>query len=157
MKNFEAQRLAQAGRDDHQTLGIELGITIRLWRARMDESLAPLGLTQAKWVPLRYLAHAGGSLPQKKLADQVGIEGPSLVRILDELERLGLIERQTNDSDRRAKTIRLTDQARPLIGEIEQRAEDLRQAILDGISDKDMAVFRKVLARISHNLEGLAS
>lgn len=157
MKNTETQLLAERSRDDRQTLGIELGITVRRWRARMDESLAPLGLSQAKWVPLRYLAHAGGSLPQRKLADQVGIEGPSLVRILDELERLGFIERQTNNSDRRAKTIRLTDQARPLITELEQKAEDLRRAILDGISDKDISVFCEVLARISHNLEGLES
>lgn len=157
MTNTETPLPSAKNQDDRQTLGIELGIAIRLWRARMDACLAPLGLTQAKWVPLRYLAHAGGSLPQRKLVDQVGIEGPSLVRILDELERLGLIERQANDSDRRAKTIRLTARAKPLVGEIERLAEPMRNAIFDGISDRDMAVFRKVLARISRNLGGLAS
>ena len=144
-------------KDDRSNIGVELGITIRRWRARMDERLAPMGLTQAKWVPLRYLLHAGGSLPQGKLADQVGIEGPSLVRILDELERLGLIERKSCSSDRRTKTVCLTERVKPLIDEMARKADQLRNEIFDGISDKDVAVFRKVLARISHNLGDLAS
>jgi MarR family transcriptional regulator for hemolysin len=155
MKKMMRQGSASISQDFRQTIGIELGITIRLWRARMDECLAPLGLTQAKWVPLRYLAHAGGCLPQKKLVEQVGIEGPSLVRILDELEHLGLIERQMNDADRRARTIKLTAQAKPLVKQIEHRAETLRNKILEGISEKDLNVFHKVLTQISDNLLGL--
>jgi MarR family transcriptional regulator for hemolysin len=139
--------------DDFHNIGIEIGITIRQWRARMDERLAPLGLTQAKWVPLRYLSHAGGSLPQRKLLDRVGIEGPSLVRILDELERLGLIERQSCSSDRRTNIICLTERVKPMIDEIEKRSSQLRNEIFNGISGPDIAVFRKVLTRISHNLE----
>lgn len=138
--------------DDYHNIGLEIGITIRRWRARMDERLAPLGLTQAKWVPLRYLSHAGGSLPQRKLLERVGIEGPSLVRILDELERLGLIERQNCSSDRRTKTICLTERVKPMIDEIEKRSAQLRNEIFDGITDQDVTVFRKVLAQISHNL-----
>ncbi len=139
--------------DDYHNIGLEIGITIRRWRARMDERLAPLGLTQAKWVPLRYLSNAGGSLPQRKLLERVGIEGPSLVRILDELERLGLIERQNCSFDRRTKTICLTECVKPMIEEIEKRSAQLRNEIFDGITDQDVAVFRKVLAQISHNLE----
>ena len=146
-----------SSQDDYHNIGIEIGITIRQWRARMDERLAPLGLTQAKWVPLRYLSHAGGSLPQRKLLDRIGIEGPSLVRILDELERLGLIERKNCSSDRRTKIIYLTERVKPMIDEIEKRASQLRHEIFDGILDQDIDVFRKVLARISHNLEKEAS
>jgi MarR family transcriptional regulator for hemolysin len=142
--------------DDYSNIGLNLAITARQWRARVDERLTSLGLTQAKWVPLRYLSRAGGSLPQRKLVELTGIEGPSLVRILDELERLGLIERRDGDADRRTKTVHLTDKAEPIIGEIGSRADRLRTEILDGISDKDITVFRKVLARISHNLRDLA-
>jgi MarR family transcriptional regulator for hemolysin len=142
--------------DDYSNIGLNLAITARQWRARVDERLTSLGLTQAKWVPLRYLSRAGGSLPQRKLVELTGIEGPSLVRILDELERLGLIERRDGDADRRTKTVHLTDKAEPIIGEIGRRADRLRTEILDGILDKDIAVFRKVLARISHNLRDLA-
>jgi MarR family transcriptional regulator for hemolysin len=138
-------------------IGFEMGITLRLWRARIDERLAPLGLTQAKWLPLRYLARAGGSLPQRTLVDQLGLEGPSLVRILDELERLGMVERHTCDFDRRAKTVCLTEQVKPLIADISQRADSLRDQILQGIPDQELAAFQHTLARIAHNLGKMAS
>jgi MarR family transcriptional regulator for hemolysin len=142
---------------DRSNLGSQLGIAARHWRARMDQRLAPLGLTHAKWVPLRYLSYAGGSLPQRTLVELTGIEGPSLVRVLDELERRGLVERRDSDADRRTKTVHLTDKAAPIIGEIVQRADGLREEVLDGISEEDIAVFRKVLAQISHNLGNLGS
>lgn len=138
--------------DDYHNIGLEIGITIRRWRARMDQRLASIGLTQARWVPLRYLSHAGGSLPQRQLLERVGIEGPSLVRILDELERQGFIERQNCNSDRRTKIICLTERVKPMIEEIEKRSAQLRSEIFDGISDQDIALFRKVLAQMSHNL-----
>ncbi len=49
----------------------------------------------------------------------IGIEQPSLVRTLDQLEEKGLISRQTCASDRRAKRIKLTEKAEPLISEME--------------------------------------
>lgn len=144
-------------RKDHSRIGIELGIITRRWRARMDKRLAFLGLTQAKWVPLRYLLSAGGSMPQRKLVEQTGVEGPSLVRILDGLEKLGLIERRDCDADRRAKTIFLTDKAEPIMDSIIQQADLLREEILDSIPDRDIAVFRKVLVQMLHNMETIAS
>ena len=53
------------------------------------------------------------------MAKAIGIEQPSLVRTLDQLEEKGLISRQTCASDRRAKRIKLTEKAEPLISEME--------------------------------------
>ncbi|MGQ7115923.1 MarR family transcriptional regulator, partial [Escherichia sp. TWPC-MK] len=54
-----------------------------------------------------------------RLVKAIGIEQPSLVRTLDQLEEKGLISRQTCASDRRAKRIKLTEKAEPLISEME--------------------------------------
>lgn len=137
-------------------VGSTMALAARQWRARADERLAPLGLTQAKWVPLRYLAFAGGSLPQRRLVELTGIEGPSLVRLLDDLERMGLVERRCVLRDRRTKTVHLTEKATPLIEEIGLLAEALRAELLDGIPDEDLTVFARVLGRISHRLEDMA-
>jgi MarR family transcriptional regulator for hemolysin len=140
---------------DHNDIGFELGITARQWRARADERFATLGLTQAKWVPLYYLSRAGGSLPQRELVQRTGIEGPSLVRVLDELERQGLVERCDGDADRRTKIVHLTPKAEPIIREIAGRADHLRDEILSGICEDDISVFRNVLAQLFHNLGSL--
>ncbi len=142
---------------EHTAIGFELAQTTRRWRARADERLAPLGLTEAKWVPLSHLSHAGGALSQRKLAEQTGIEGPSLVRILDELERLNLVERRDNEADRRSKTVHLTDKATPVIAALMAQVDQLRQEILSDIPEADLDVFHRVLLRISTNLGALGS
>ena len=147
-----SNRAPQHHPDDRNGIAFELSLTARRWRACVDARLAPLGLTQAKWIPLHYLARAGGSLPQRKLLERTGIEGPSLVRILDELERLGFIERRGGDADRRTKTVHLTRKAEPVIARIAEQADGVREEILDGISDRDLAAFRRILGRIAHNI-----
>jgi MarR family transcriptional regulator for hemolysin len=137
---------------DRDSIGFVIASTARRMRVRLDERLAPLDLTQARWVTLHNLAGAGGSLPQRELVVLVGVEGPSLVKVLDGLERLGMIERRDCPADRRAKTVHLTDKAKPVIGEIARRAAALRAEMLNGIADQDIAICRNVLSRISRNL-----
>jgi MarR family transcriptional regulator for hemolysin len=139
--------------DDRSNIGHDLALSSRRWRARVDQRLAPFGLTQAKWVPLRHLWRAGGSLPQYRLAEHANIEGPSLVRVLDELERRGLIKRCDSDADRRSKIVHLTDKAAPLLDEIAVRLDQLREEVLDGVPDEDVVILNRVLARILFNLE----
>jgi MarR family transcriptional regulator for hemolysin len=142
-----------SGSGDRSSLGYELGYAARRWRARADQRLARFGLSHAKWAPLRHLSRTGGSLPQYQLAEQVNVEGPSLVRVLDELERHGLIKRCDSDADRRSKIVRLTDKAGAMVNEIGVCLEQLRDEVLDGVPDKDIATFRRVLARIMQNLQ----
>lgn len=135
-----------------ERIGFDLSKMARLWRSRLDERLAPLGLTQAKWVILLHLSQSGGTLPQRELVDRVGVEGPTLVRVLDGLERLSLIERRDSPTDRRAKTIHLTATAQSVLGDIMCIATDLRSEILDGIDDAELTVCLRVFSRMARNV-----
>ena len=84
---------------------------------------------------------------QKDLADSLGIEGSTLVRLIDSLDRAGLIERHPN-ADRRARTLHLTQRGRELFEQVEAATIAVRQEILDGISDEDLAVTVGVTERI---------
>lgn len=137
-------------------LGINLGRASRLMRTRLDERLSPLGLTQAKWLILMYLFRNGGSMPQKDLTESIGVEGPTVVRVLDGLERLGLIERRDRLADRRTKDVFLTDRAEPILGEIRAITEGFRGEIWDGIDDADIDVCRRVITRLLENLGNLS-
>ena len=74
-------------------VGITISRTARTWRTKLDERLSLLGLTQARWLVLMHLSRMGGESLQKELAFVVGVEGPTLVRVLDGLERIGLVQR----------------------------------------------------------------
>ncbi|MEX2326817.1 MAG: MarR family transcriptional regulator, partial [Pseudomonadales bacterium] len=55
-------------------------------RFAMDDAFRPMGITDATWRTLFYLEQTGDGVFQKDLATVMGIEGPSLVRLLDSLE-----------------------------------------------------------------------
>ena len=139
-----------------QIFGSRLGHTARRWRRAMDEQLLPFGLTEATWLPLLYVSRAGAPLRQKDLAEIIGIEGSTLVRLIDALDKARLIERQT-DEDRRAKLISLTSRGRAVVKRVEAAAVTIRQRTLAGINDAELAVTLKVLERVCAALDSSSS
>ena len=138
-------------------VGITISRTARTWRTKLDERLSPLGLTQARWLVLMHLSRMGGESLQKELAFIVGVEGPTLVRVLDGLERLGLVQRLGVEGDKRARLIRLTPKADSVISDIMRIGIKLRGEALAGISDEDLESFFRVLEAILANLAAAPS
>lgn len=134
-----------------ETIGFKLTRLPRLWRAILDERLAPLDLTQTRWVTLYHLWQMGDGQPQCDLARAIGVEAPSLVRTLDQLTDQGLIERRPCANDRRTKRVYLTPQATPLLEKIDAIASQARTEILAGISEDELATLDDLLTRIEKN------
>lgn len=125
----------------------------RAWRAELDRRLADLGLSQARWLVLLYLSRFEQAPTQRELARKVGVEGPTLARLLDALQEQGLIVRQAVEGDKRAKNILLAPAAKPLIERIEQISAQLRQEVFAGIDEEDFARCLAVHAQVLKNLE----
>ncbi len=126
--------------------------TARLWRRAVNKGLQPYGLTEATWLPLLRLARAGRPLRQKELAAALGLDGSSLVRLLDNLQAAGLIERREDEADRRAKALHLTDTGHAIVVQVESVAAEVRARLLAGIPDTDLAQAAGVLQRILDEL-----
>lgn len=133
---------------------MELARVGRKWRARLDARVKHLGLTQARWIALLQLRRSG-PLSQRDLAEQIGVEGPTLVRLLDGLQQRGLIERAATHEDRRVKTIHLAACAYPLIEEITRISDGLREELMEGVPPEDLATAHRVLRLIGDRLERL--
>jgi MarR family transcriptional regulator for hemolysin len=93
-----------------------------------------MNMSIARWGALYWLGHAGDGVSQATLADMAGVEPPTLVRVIDQLEAQGLVERRTSPTDRRVNLLHLTPAAIPVVAEIEAEAERLRVELLDGLS-----------------------
>lgn len=129
----------------------EIGIVSRHWRMAMDEQLRSLGVTQARWVTLWWIAESNTVLNQKDLAKRVGIESSTLVRQLDALEARGLIERVV-DRDRRARLVKMTPAAVPVIERIKQLADELGSEILAGVDSETVTECAGVLRTMRERL-----
>ncbi len=134
-------------------LGRAIALASRRWRNRLDERLRNTDLTQARWHALVELEKAGHPLSQRDLAGRIGIEPPTLVRQLDDLERRGLIRREPIEGDRRVNAVHLTAAAGPVLAEIRKIAEQTRTEITAGLSDADLATAYRVIQHINERLE----
>jgi MarR family transcriptional regulator for hemolysin len=133
-------------------LGRAIGQINRRWRGRLNSRMGRFGLTEARWLPLLHLARWGDGVTQRELAARLGVEGPTLVRTLDWLEREGLVERRADPTDRRAKMLHLTPRAAALHAEIEREAALVRADILEGITEAELQACLGVLDRIAARL-----
>jgi MarR family transcriptional regulator for hemolysin len=138
---------------DQHRFGMQLAHMSRGWRAELDRRLAGMGLSQARWLVLLHLARFDEAPTQRELAQSVGVEGPTLARLLDSLETQGLVKRQAVLEDRRAKKIMLCPPALPLIEQIETIANALRAELFVGVDEEDLRIAMRVHARILANLE----
>lgn len=133
-------------------IGLLIARLARVWRRKVDIALAEHGLSEATAHPLLILARGGTEVRQGVrqgvLAEEMGIEGPSLVRLIDLLQAEGLVERREDPTDRRAKTLSITALGEAKVAQINQVVWRIRGDLLDGISPDDLATTFAVLKRI---------
>ncbi|QWT19367.1 MarR family transcriptional regulator [Bacillus sp. NP157] len=118
--------------------------TSRRFLRMLDVRLAEFEVTSATVVPMLLIGRSGGGINQVTLAEQVGVVGPSLVRTLDKLVSLGLVRREADEVDRRAKTLWLTDAGQALAVQVEARMVQMRRAIFAGVSEDDIRAALRV-------------
>ncbi|MBE1208196.1 MarR family transcriptional regulator [Aminobacter carboxidus] len=131
---------------DRTGFGRSLLSVARLWRHAADRALDDCGLSHATAMPLVMLSRLGDNIRQGVIADHLGFEGPSLVRIVDLLAADGLIIRTGDPGDRRAKILSLTDAGRLRVDEIELILERLRTDLL---ADEDAAELKNALGLLT--------
>src|SRR6185437_3992269 len=144
-----------AGMPEDMNYPFSQGLTFvaRRWRNLMNEELRAVGQSQARWGILYWITVFGDTVNQTELADRIGVEQPTLGRVLRDLESEGLITRAPGHGDRRAKVIRLTKAAAPLMQKINKIQAGVRERLLRGIPAKDLQMCMAVFARILSNID----
>jgi len=132
-----------------------LHLTTHVWKNELDRRLRPLGLSRSKWTLLMTLSRGAQGASQKALADQLGIEGATLVGLLDRLERDGLVERRSAEDDRRVNAVHLSRKGQALIGKIREIAAGLRADLCSGVSQSELETALRVLSQIKSRAEAL--
>ena len=135
--------------------------TLGLVERVMQPYFARFGLTGSQWGVLRalYRAEADG-LPGLRLTDlgeRLVIRPPSVTGVVDRLNRLGLVSRQSVPDDLRARQVTLTPEARLLVKKVLAVHAEQIDAVLGGLSGEDQAEMHRLLAKLNGHLEGMAA
>jgi MarR family transcriptional regulator for hemolysin len=127
--------------------------TARGWRLLIDKQLKHLGIGQAGWMTIAMIAKSGEPMSQRALADLVGVEGPSMVSMLDRLEREGLVTRAPSPTDRRVKLVHLTEAGTTLYQQVREQANAVRAALLGDIAPDKLAAATELLELLRARIE----
>ncbi len=137
--------------DPRERILDDLSRVQRKMRALFDARVKERGLTLPRARALLILGR-GAQLNQRELADELDIETPTLVRLLDGMEKQGFIERQAVEGDRRAKQIAMTAYGAKVAEGVLDLARSLRADVLKGVSAGDMATTVKVFSAMAENI-----
>jgi MarR family transcriptional regulator for hemolysin len=127
--------------------------TARGWRLLIDKQLKHLGIGQAGWMTIAMIAKSGEPMSQRALADLVGVEGPSMVSMLDRLEREGLVTRAPSPTDRRVKLVHLTEAGTTLYQQVREQADAVRSALLGDLPPAALAAATELLELLRARIE----
>ena len=127
-------------------------MTSRTYERAMQQQLVPAGITHRQCQVLCWLAH-DGPLSQVELAERMSIEPPTLVRILDRMERDGLLIREACENDRRVKNIRVLPKAKPVWKKIVQCAERVRGQAARNLTPAQRETLQELLQIVQTNLQ----
>lgn len=119
-------------------------------RAIDAEFREKFGMTGSHWKVIIVLAIHDG-ISQKALADFISIEGPTLVPIIDKMERDEYLIRKHDPKDRRSNNISLTKKSLDLVEAIVDTIIEFRSMLTTGISKNDIDVTRNVLLQMTQN------
>jgi len=128
----------------------------RLLRTYADQQARQFGMTRAQWAVLTRLEYAEG-LKQTELADMLDLQPITLTRLVDRLCTSGLIERRADPSDRRAKRLYLTAQARPLMNRLADLGENMMATVLEGLDATKIEQMAANLSGVRDNLRAVTS
>jgi len=128
-----------------------------LWRKMARHAASAHGVSEAASAPLLWIDRLGENVRQTALADAIGIEGASLVRLLDELQSSGLITREQDPTDRRANSVNLTERGRTIVEAVNETLTALRLEVFAATPRKDVEaairIFKTLEAASARNDE----
>src|ERR1700734_393430 len=122
-----------------------LHATARAWRQAVDRRLKCLGLSQASWMTIAVAAKARSPLSQSELADRLGVEGATMVAMIDRLVKAGLVNREASTTDRRVKGVVLTPAGMKIYEKVKAEAVALRRDLLANTDQKKLLLATELL------------
>jgi DNA-binding MarR family transcriptional regulator len=124
----------------------------RAFQRLLERRIAAYGVTRGQWYFLRVLWISDG-LSQRELSARVGMMEPTTVIALRSMEKSGLIRRVRRDDDRRKVRVFLTAKATRLRDELLTVAQAITAEAEAGIAPRELAAFRRIIARMTANLD----
>ena len=118
-----------------------------------DRIVSPLGLTSARWQILGAIVQAERHQPVAWLARDLGANRQNVQRIVNDLEKDGLVSFELNPHHKRAQLVVLTSKGQHIYESAIRVYDPLVEALAEGLTVEDIRTARRVLSVLRTKLE----
>ena len=141
----------------HAPRSNDIGFMIKMIHDDIDRiinnELRPFDLTSSQIVVLTYLSsHEGSEVTISDLQKHLGVAHPTVVGLINRLEKKELVETYTPSNDHRMRIVRLTDKARELLQGFPSK-DTVESRLLSGLSDAELQELQRLLGILKKNVE----
>lgn len=102
---------------------------------------------------LMFLLAEQDKRPMSELSSILNIDNSAITRLIDRLEKHGLVERVQNPEDRRQFLIGITDKGLTQIEKIKTIVKDMNRIITEDFTDSDIETFKRILNKLYAKLK----
>ena len=141
-----------AARPIRENVGFTLAKVCKGHRGSVGAGLAPLGLHVGQEMVLAELWAEDG-LRGVELAARLGVEPPTVTKMLRRLEGCGLVTRRQDPDDARSFRVRLTDEGRSFEGPVCRLWEDVEERAFKGMSAGERRTLHRLLTKVRANVD----
>lgn len=134
-------------------IGFVTNTTIKTVTEDFNRRVEKCGSTRIQWIALYFLLKADKPTSQRELAVMMNIKDPTLARLVDRMERDGLLRRIENPQDKRMKFLELTETGRTKAEAMMPLGKEFSDLLLEDITDEEVEVFQKVLDKMLNNVK----
>ncbi|WP_435737271.1 MarR family winged helix-turn-helix transcriptional regulator [Cellulosimicrobium sp. PMB13] len=135
----------------HEDLGWHLGVLLRAYRATVEDALVDVPHGTRGYQVLVSVVQ-GDQPTQLALAEYHGIDRTVMTYLVDDLVAAGLVERQQNPADRRARRVVATASGRRRLAELATQVHDAEDSLLRVLSPEERHTFRELMRRVACDL-----
>src|SRR6266403_2754142 len=136
--------------DPKRSIGGLLGRVKLAMVGALDAELAPLDITAAQFVILKSIA-AGEADSASGLCKDMSYDPGAMTRMLDRLERRGLVRRVAHPNDRRASNLELTAEGKAVFPKLQASGMNVLNGFLRGFTPKEARQLESFLQRMLKN------
>ena len=121
-------------------------------RAKGDADLKERGLTFSQLQVLITLHRHGGSMSQRELEKELNISHPTVVGLVQRLEKNAYVESWTDETDKRIKHVKQSEKALKMKEEMRRRWSDMTTQMFHRLTDEEKEELYRMLSVISNDL-----
>lgn len=138
-------------------LSKEIAVYLNLSACKLKQYTAAMlkqsnvGLTPEQFLLIDLLWN-NGPMSQQKMADSMQKDKNSITKLVDALEKKGLVERCKDPNDRRSNTLVLTKKAESMKSGAKEAGISMLDKVLDGISEEELKAFLDTLGKLTNNM-----